>query len=184
MNKTRLVFKSISEIVGGNGMAVIILTDQEEKRAISLVCDNVMKSQIGLRSAANGIVPSLLPEVMLSLLKDVTDVGRYEINIHSIIDGEYRTTIMNLDTLDLHKIRLSDAVLLSIISRIPIFIDDQLMYRQSSAYDGRTDRMSIPINTLDKASLEEELRKAVHTEDYRLASQIKDELKRREKENE
>lgn len=181
MNRTRLIFKSISEIVGGDGMAVIILTDMDEKRAISVVCDGAMMYQIGIRKSDNKEKSKFLPEVMASMLCDFTDITRFEINIHNIVDGEYKTTIMNIDTLDLHQIRLSDAILLSIVANVPIYIDSQLMYKQSSFYRGASDRMAIPINTLDTEKLKEELGKAVENEDYRLASQIKEELSKRER---
>lgn len=178
--RTQLVFKGISEIVGGNGMAVIVLTDVDEKRAISVVCDSAMKYQIGMRNSDTNVTGKFLPEVMTRMLGDFTDIGRYEITIHGIVGGEYKTAVMNADTFDLHQIRISDAVLLSLITGIPIYIDTQLMYRQSSIYNGKSDRMSIPINTLDTDKLKEELDKAVETENYRLASQIKEELNKRE----
>lgn len=180
MNKTRLVFKNISEIIGGNGMAVIILTDMEEKRAISVVCDGMTKYHIGMRIPRINDTNKFLPEVMMALLSEFTDIKQYEIFIHSILDGEYKTTIMNTETLSMHQIRLSDAILISLVSNIPIYIDSQLMYRQSSLYNGKSDRMAVPINTLDTDRLKEELDKAIETENYRLASQIKEELTRRE----
>lgn len=161
-------------------MAVIILTDIEEKRAISVVCDNIMKYQIGLRTSG-GRMEKLLPEVMLAMLSEYADTGKYEINIHSIVDGEYKTTLMNLDTLNPISIRLSDAILLSLVADFPIYIDNRLMHTQCSLYDGTTDRMAIPINTLDTEKLKEELNKAIETENYRLASHIKEEINKREK---
>lgn len=50
---------------------------------------------------------------------------------------------------------------------------------QSMPYAGHADRLAIPINTLDTKKLAIELQKAISEEDYRLASQIQDELNRR-----
>ncbi len=181
MNRTQLIFKNISEVVGGNGMAVIILTDKEAKRAVSVVCDNAMKWQIGMRRTAHDNRATFFPEVMTALLADVVSLTRYEITISDIVDGEYKTMITNMDTFVGHKIRLSDAILLSLTSEIPIYMDNGLMECQSSPYNAYTDRMAIPINTLDTEKLHEELEKAVEAENYRLASQIKEELNKREK---
>lgn len=179
MSRTELVFNGISEIVGGNGMAVIVLTDVERRRALNVVCDDMMKNMIGIRMSNISLRYNHLPEVMLQMLMDNADVSRYEITIHDIVEGEYKTMIMNVDTLNSYAIRLSDAVLLSCISKIPIYIDDELMHKQCSFYSEKTNRMAIPINTLSTDKLEEELHKAVEEEDYRLASLIKDELNKR-----
>jgi bifunctional DNase/RNase len=88
---------------------------------------------------------------------------------------------MNVDTFSIRKIRMSDAVLLSMISDVPLYIDGALMEQQSIPFQEANTRVSIPINTLDIDKLKEALDKAVDEENYRLASVIKDELGRREK---
>ena len=181
MSRTQLFFKSISEIVGSDGMAVIILTDKEAKRSVSVVCDNIMRWQIGLRGIAHDKNALFLPEVMTSLLADVVSLDEYEITVSDIVDGEYQTKITNTRTLVEHRIRLSDAVLLSQVSNIHIYMDDGLLMRQSSPYKADTNRMAIPINTLSTEKLQEEIDKAIETENYRLASHIKEELNRRKK---
>lgn len=179
MNRTELIYNGISEIVGGNGMAIVILTDVERRRALNVVCDDVMKNQIGIRDSGWDVRYRFLPEVMLQMLTDCADISRYEITIHDIVEGEYKTMIVNLDTLNSYAIRLSDAILLSRISKIPIYIDETLMRKQCSVYNGNTNRMAIPINTISTDKLREELDKAVEEENYRLASVIKDELNKR-----
>lgn len=179
MNRTELIFNGISEIVGGKGMAVIVLTDVERKRALNVVCDDMMKNLIGIRLSDWSLRYNHLPEVMLQMLMDNVDVNRYEITIHDIVEGEYKTMIMNVDTLTSYAIRLSDAVLLSHIGKIPIYIDDMLMQKQCSFYNEKNNKMAIPINTISTDKLEEEMHKAVAEENYRLASVIKDELHKR-----
>ncbi len=179
MNRIRLIYDGISEIVGGNGIAVIVLTDAERKRALSVVCDEAMKLQIGSRVSNQEKYSKMCIEVLLKMLSDYTDTARFEIMIHEIIEGEYKTTIMNIDTLKSYCIRLSDAVLLSLVSDIPIYIDENLMRKQGTLYAGNTNRMSIPINSITTDRLEEELDKAIREENYRLASLIKEELNNR-----
>lgn len=179
MERVRLIFEGISEIVGGNGLAVIVLTDQEHTRALSIVCDETMKVQISSRISANPRYNNLYPEVLGKILSDLTDMERFEILIHDVTDGEYKTTVMNTDTSEAYNIRLSDAVLLSIISEIPIYIDVNLMKKQGSIYTGHSDRMAIPINSITTDRLKDELEKAITEENYRLASLIKDELNNR-----
>lgn len=179
MSRTELVFNGISEIVGGQGIAVIVLTDVERRRALNVVCDDTMKHLIGIRMSDLSLRYNQFPEVLSQMLADNVDLSRYEITIHDIVEGEYKTMIMNVDTLSSYPIRLSDAVMLSIIIRIPIYIDERLMQRQCSVYRENSNRMAIPINTISTDKLEEELRKAISEEEYRLASLIKEELNRR-----
>jgi len=177
--RTRLYFKSIAEIVGGNGLGVITLTDALEHRAITVVCDSAMKYQIGLRSTDWRQREKLLPEVLLSMLSALTDINNLEMNIYAVIEGEYKVTLLDADNLHMNNIRLSDAVLLSRISDIPLYIDDELFSRQGSPYNSDSNRMAIPINTLPTDKLREELQKAVEREDYRLASVLNEELGKR-----
>ena len=179
MNRTKLIFNGMSEIVGSDGMAVILLTDEGEKRAISVVCDKAMKYQIAFRKAEHYDTSKYLPEVLMAVMGDVNKQNCYEINIHSIVDGEYMTTLIDLDSLNIYQIRLSDAILFSLIANIPIYIENSLMNKQSIAYNSGSERMAIPINTLDTEKLKEEFNKAIETENYRLAALIKDELNNR-----
>ena len=179
MNKIRLLFCGISEVVGGNGMAVVQLSDVGKHRALSVVCDGMMKYQIGLRHAGLDISRKLLPEVLVAMLHDCSDMARYEICIYNLSDGEYKTVVQDTDTMREYPIRLSDAILLSQVSGIPMMMEESLFIVQSMPYAGVTDRMAIPINTLDTDKLTIELQKAVSDEDYRLASQIQEELRRR-----
>lgn len=180
MTNTKLIFNGISEIVGNSGMAVVMLTDAEQRRAISVVCDSAMKYQIGVRcTSGKDQLSKLLPEVLILMFADVTDISRYEIYIYDLEGGEYKTMIQNTEKHVEYPIRLSDAMLLSIIGDLSIYIRSELFDKQSSPYNGGTDRLAIPINTLDTDKLEEELQKAIKSENYRLASQINRELNRR-----
>ena len=74
---------------------------------------------------------------------------------------------------------MSDAVLLNVISRIPLYIDENLMRRQCTPYDPEIRGISIPINIIDEKRLNQELKRAIEVEDYRLASYIHEEILRR-----
>ena len=52
---------------------------------------------------------------------------------------------------------------------------------QSSPFDAEATGVSVPINTIDVKRLKQILGNAVEEENYELASQIRDELKRRTK---
>ena len=78
-------------------------------------------------------------------------------------------------------IRASDAVLLSYVGNIPLFIDSALMSRQSVLYKENSKGVSLPVNTISDKMLQTALEKAIFDENYELASHLRDEKKRREK---
>lgn len=181
MERISLRYRSLSEIVGSaDGMSIITLTDESEERALNIICDKIMAAQLQLRSEQVAICKSLLPEVLTAMLQEYVDLKDLEITVYDIRDGQYLVSLMNSDNYFIRQIRMSDAILLHVISNIPISIDKKLMQAQSVPFRPNVERVSIPINVLETDKLREELGKAVEEEDYRLASYINEELKRRE----
>lgn len=181
MERISLRYRSLSEIVGSaDGMSIITLTDESEERALNIICDKIMAAQLQLRSEQVAICKSLLPEVLTAMLQEYVDLKDLEITVYDIRDGQYLVSLMNSDDYFIRQIRMSDAILLHVISNIPISIDKKLMQAQSVPFRPNVERVSIPINVLETDKLREELGKAVEEEDYRLASYINEELKRRE----
>ncbi|MDO4160044.1 MAG: DUF151 domain-containing protein [Prevotellaceae bacterium] len=179
MARERLIFKGVSEILGTENMGLLILTDELMERQITIVCDKAMAVQIELRLKMIPISNIMLPEVMCNLLKTYTDLN-LEIVIEDIIDGQYRTLLYNADTLDPMLIRASDAVLLSLIGEIPIYIDSKLMKRQSTEYRENANGVTLPVNSISDEMLQSALDRAIAEENYELASHLRDEQKRRE----
>ena len=178
MKRVRLFFKDVSDIVGGDGFAIVRLVDAEERQAISVICDKDMTAQIMIRKNQLPRCKDMLPEVLSSML---LDEGRndLELMVHDVLDGQYCVTLLNRRILSLKTIRMSDAVLLHYISEIPLYMDESLMTRQAIPYKPDTSSLSVPINTLDTEWLNKELKRAIEVEDYRLAANLNEELKKR-----
>ena len=98
-------------------------------------------------------------------------------------DGEYITYLCSIDNSVAIQLRASDAVLLAVISGLPIMMDQQLFCRHSTPYYGAKSKVAVPLASLSREMLEEALQKAVEAEDYEKASQLRDELLRRKKDN-
>ena len=98
--------------------------------------------------------------------------------ICGLFEGQYQVVLMN-EMADSVRLRMSDAVLLSIISNIPLYIEDRLFERQNFPFDEHSQSIAIPINTMDLPRLKMALEHAVENENYELASQLRDEIKRR-----
>ena len=102
----------------------------------------------------------------------------------NIVDGQYRTVLYDKDTMEPMIIRASDAVLLSLVGDIPLYIESGLMLRQSVPYNENSRGVSLPVNTISDEMLQAALDKAIADENYELASHLRDEKKRRNKRNE
>ena len=180
MTKERLIFKGVSEIVGTEDLGLLILTDEAKERQITIVCDKAMAVQLELRIKKIPITRIMLPEVLCRMLKNNGGLD-YELLIDNIIDGQYRTILYDKETMDTLLIRASDAVLLSIVANIPLYIEAGLMRRQSVMYNENAKGVSLPVNTISDEMLQAALDKAIADENYELASHLRDEKKRRTK---
>ena len=175
MHRTLLRFENLQQIVGGDDLSVILLTDEARQRALSVVCDADMTRQLLIRlRGSRDICRTMLPEVLLKMLH-----SSYEMLIVGVYDGQYQVMMMDTASGESRRIRMSDAVLLSMISHIPLYIEDRLMKQQSVAFDEHATGVAIPINSMETERLKIALKNAVEEENYELASQLRDELKRR-----
>ena len=180
MTKERLIFKGVSEIVGTEDLGLLILTDEAKERQITIVCDKAMAVQLELRIKKIPITRIMLPEVLCRMLKNNGGLD-YELLIDNIIDGQYRTILYDKETMDTLLIRASDAVLLSIVANIPLYIEAGLMRRQSVMYNENAKGVSLPVNTISDEMLQAALDKAIADENYELASHLRAEKNRRTK---
>lgn len=175
MQRILLRFENMQQIMGSEDLSVILLTDEARQRALSVVCDAEMTKQILIRLQGNRKVnKTMLPEALLQLLPSV-----YEMMIVGIYDGQYQVMLMDVKNGEQVRIRTSDAVLLSIISHIPLYIEERLMQRQSVPFDESATGVAIPINSMDTPRLKAALHNAIEEENYELASHLRDEIKRR-----
>lgn len=173
-----LTFKTVTEIVGIEGVGIIVLVDKDEKRQLSLMCDKDTLQQFKLRHPHVKQKKEMLPEVLWQIIRYYS-AENYEVIINSLIEGEYRAILYNTDSLDLHSLRGTDAILLALIAHLPIYVDERLMQLQSMPYDQTSMSMALPVNVLTKELLQDALERAVHDENYELAAALKAELERR-----
>lgn len=180
INKIRLRFVSVSEIVGTDDLALMILCDEQHERQISIVCSRAVAVELDMRVRKMPIRERMLPEVLTRIIAEQTDL-RYYILINSISDGQYDSMVVNADTFEMTPIRVSDAVLLSLAGNIPIFIDERLMMKQSVPYlkPSENMRIALPMNTMSMEMLDKAIERAISEENYEQASLLTEEKKRR-----
>lgn len=105
----------------------------------------------------------------------------YEIFFSSISDGQYQALLINKTTLEMTKMRASDAVLLANIAQLDIYMEETLFSKQSVPCESGKSKMALPVNALSRQMLEQALEKAITDENYELASNLRDELQKRQR---
>lgn len=169
-------------------VGLLVLVDEKEERQIVVVTDRptainisatyeARKSPIAMEKFLNrsalSVVLSFLPEEMKKLMY---------IEVSGLLNGQYNAQLfrMNADYLETPRdIRMSEAVLLSIIADIPIYIEDHLWRIQSTAYRPNSTGTPIPMNTLPLEMLKKALQDSIEKEDYETAKMLNDEIHNR-----
>ncbi len=179
MGLVKLYYRSVSEIVGNDDVGLLVLVTEDERRQLTIVCDKSMVYQFGLRNADVPVKNKLLPEVLWQvILRNFK--SEFKIIINDIVDGQYKTLLYNPDVLQAYSLRASDAVLLSLIAKVPVYIEEQLLLRQSVPFNGQSTSIAIPVNVLSDEMLQKALDKAISEENYEQASHLMDEKRRRD----
>ena len=170
---------------GERKFSLVTLINDDEDKQLTFVCDSYVCDQIFMRDDLVDTQKSrLLPEILLSLLKSTRLMGtkNLRIVIYGVSEGEYDTALEDLNASLSFSIRLGDAVWLSKISNIPIYIDSYVLKMQATPFS-KDDiyTRSMPINILPDEQLRQSLQTAINEEDYRLAQVLSNELKKRKK---
>ena len=174
MKRIQLRFENMQQVVGSNDISVILLTDENRERALSIVCDDMLSRQLLLRLQSPDSCKTMLPEALLQMLN-----GSHEMMIYGVHDGQYQVVLADTEFERNARIRISDAILLMVISDIPLYIEDTLMRQQAVPFEENAKGVAIPINTMDVKRLNQALQNAIDKENYELASLLRDEIKRR-----
>lgn len=179
VNRTPLHFYDLQQVVEGEGMAVVRMLDEKEEHSLNVVVDEAMSAQLLIRTSYNPESKLMLPEVLLTLLNQQAETQPLEITVYGIRGGRYLVMLLNRATLHSMAIRMSDAILLHIIGRVPFYIETQLMAKQCTDFNKDAQGVGLPINTLDTPRLNALLKKAINEENYELAAHVRDELRQR-----
>ncbi|MEG1728850.1 MAG: DUF151 domain-containing protein [Bacteroidaceae bacterium] len=179
MDKIELTVQDVSRGISYKEMYILLLREVNGLRKLPLMIGSA-EAQTIVAKLHPGIQP---PFLMADVLHSVT--MRYNIDIDSIVihkveEGVFWAfTLFRRETeISGFELRASDAVCLALTYRIPLYVEKKLFERQYMREQG-DGLVSLPINSLSLTLLQEALKAAVHDENFELASQLRDEIKRR-----
>lgn len=177
-------------------VALVMLTDMNEERQVSIFCDMPMKYQIDLRThsvrilSADGeelatppaeLTRQMLPEVLCSIINYMTDL-QLQVVITNVYEGKYLVVIEDAKTGTTFPVRASDGILLALAHKhMPIYIDYNLWQYQSLPLIKDNTGVALPINTLTDGLLKSSLEKSIAEENYEQAMKLKEEIDRRKR---
>lgn len=172
---------TIHRVMGNDELGYVVLADEAEEHCITFTCEMAMAKAIEQRLTGDNALLYQLPDVMTELLP----VERYMMTIVDVHHGQYTVVITDNQEPDivLSRIRLSDALLFSLASGVPVCINSILFIKQCSPLQKNANVLNIPVNVLDDAYLKKTLQEAVNDENYQLADIIKREIDKRSNQN-
>lgn len=182
MNKIKVQFIGLSQVVAASHMGLLVLADEAKTRQVAIVCDGMIEREFIRRMKNDKLNERLLPEVMCTVNPLMTG-EHYEVFFNTIREGQYRAMLLCKDDFSLTPIRASDAVLLAQVAKLDMYMEEHLFKMQSAPYHKNEGKMSLPINALTDQMLLEALSKAIEEENYELASIIHEEIGKRENKN-
>lgn len=178
-NKVELKVQELTRGMSSKEMYILILREVGRSRKLPLLLS---------RDEAQYIMALMMPRnekspVLGNTLRKMTSA--YGIIIDEVLlmnarDGSYKARVSMYQCGQLEQIVVdsAEAIILAMIYRCPIFAVPQLLEATPTGSDGGT-MIAIPMNSLTVELLQEALERAVKEENYELASQLRDEIKRR-----
>ncbi len=173
-----LTFQGASEIVGSEDMGILVLTTTDEKWQVSVLCELVMINQVLMRNGHAQRMRDHLPEVLWSIIG--AQKHEYQIEITDVANGKYFTQLVDKTALTRRDLRVSDAVLLAVISGMPLLIESAVLRKQAVPFDAKAHGVMVPANVVTEKMLRRALQQAIQQEDYEQADKLNKELKRRQ----
>lgn len=177
--RTLMMFLHATEIVGGKGEGLLVLTDSNKLRQIVIPINKETLDWFRKWHKNDKNRERRLPDILVKVLGN--EHVQMEIDIDNIFNGSYQALLTNSQTLEQYPIDIADALVLNRISggMIPILIENGLYIRQSSPYEESKSGVALPINILSDTMLERALQDSIDNENYELAAQIQNEIKKR-----
>lgn len=175
-----LLIKSVSEILGIKDVALVSLVNATETRQIVVSCELEMRDLIMKYMTYRPETQMLFPSVVNDILA-TRDKSSLEVRINGVKDGVYQTEIYDRLTQKSFPIRCSDGIFMSVACKLHIYASAEVMRLHSIPYVTGATKVGLPLSVLSEKLLKNSLQMAIETENYEMASNLRDELNKRHK---
>ena len=184
MASIQLKFQAAAEVNGKEQDGLLLLSDQEQQRQLVITCSRKILKEITERKSNDININDDIAKILWEMIHWQTTL-ELSIHINTLEDGVYKALLINEENQFSLPVKADAAILLSLISHneIPIYMDAALFRRQSSVYQPNAKGLQLPLNIISEPMLHDLLDNAVKTERYEIASELRDELKKREEED-
>jgi bifunctional DNase/RNase len=189
--KIRLHVLGLTYSQGQSGAYALVLGETNGLRRIPIIIGQNEAQSIAIQlqglEAPRPLTHDLIHQIMKEFKLELREVFIYkmekEIFFSELFCWRESEEIKKIDA------RTSDAIALAVRANCPIYIDEEIFNTNSIIFDSETteepeNQIIEEQKSLEKLSieeLEEELQKAIEVENYELASEIRDEMRKRKK---
>mgnify|MGYP000843656249 FL=1 len=184
MANIQLRFQTAAEVNGKEQDGLLLLSDQEQQRQLVITCSRKILQEITESKNNDTNNNDDIVKILWEMIHWQTTL-ELSIHINTLEDGVYKALLINEENQFSLPIKADTAILLSFVSHneIPIYMDAALFRRQSSVYQPNAKGLQLPLNIISEPMLHDLLDNAVKAERYEIASELRDELKKREEED-
>ena len=185
MNETirELKLLTVSKCTADGAAYMAVLKEKDGERILPVLIERseafllVMK----MKGVKRNVLPSSMADIMqAAFMQCGMDVE--EVRIAAVEGGVTYCHVLYREGKTFHMVRYckaSDCLILAYTFNCPITISEALLEHQYMREVGNG-MYSIPVNSVSIEALKEALKRAVEEENYELASQLRDEIRRRE----
>jgi bifunctional DNase/RNase len=191
LKKIELNIVGLSYSQAQSNSYALVLGEMNGKRRLPIVIGHYEAQAIALELEKMKPSRPLTHDLFYNFAKTF-GINIVEVQITRFHEGIFYATLVCDNGISLHEIdsRTSDAVALSIRFHCPIFTTEDIMAQagilfeeeepsEESVDSASEDEIYSDFKNLTKTELEDELQKAVDSEDYEKASLIRDEIRKR-----
>lgn len=181
-NGIEVVVVGVSKVAKVENINLIVLLDKKNKRQLSVLCDEDLYHQIYRRMSHGRLDWSnSYPELFSILLRSCEQ--KFEIDIYGMKQGLYQASLIDAKTGVSYPVKCSHGVFMAFVMGMPIYVDTDLMDKMGVPFQSGIAKASLPISVIPEELIKKSMSEAIATENYELASELRDELIKRSGKN-
>ena len=178
MDEIELKVHDMSSTLQPADAYALVLEEVNGNRKLPIIIGSLEAQAIKVVMMEYKMPRPLTHDLFLTVTKEL-GAALKKVLIYKVKDGVYYSYLFLEKEGEVFKIdsRTSDAIALAMRCGCPVYTTNEIMEVGNTAF-------SVNVNTVDVVMLKEALSKAIEEENYEQASRLRDEIKRREQEEE